>query len=140
MAGHVAGEEDDLAADDEGEVAAGGGQSDGGPEPVAVDGGVDECGGENGKDLKGLGEFEPEERYEGEDGVVEELGDGEAAPPDDGEKGAEHVEEAGEVVEVGPEEDAAGGAGAEGEAEEPLEGGGPGAAPEPPGVADLGGG
>lgn len=47
------------------------------------------------------------------------------------------MEEAGEVEEVGPEEDPPRGSGAEGEAEEPLEGG-LGGAPEPSGVSDLG--
>ena len=49
------------------------------------------------------------------------------------------MEEAREVEDVGPEEDAPGGARAEWEAEEPLEGG-LGAAPEPAGVSDFGGG
>lgn len=49
------------------------------------------------------------------------------------------MEEAGEVVDVGPEEDAAGGAGSQREAEEPLQGGF-GLTPEPSRVADLGGG
>lgn len=49
------------------------------------------------------------------------------------------MEEAGEVIDVGPEEDAAGGAGSKRETEEPLQGGfGP--LPEPPSVAYLGGG
>lgn len=48
------------------------------------------------------------------------------------------MEEAGEVVHVRPEEDAAGGAGPQGEAEEPLQGGFR-PPPEPPRVADLGG-
>ncbi|KAA8547306.1 hypothetical protein F0562_003830 [Nyssa sinensis] len=57
---------------------------------------------------------------------------------EDGEIRAECVEESGEVEDVGPEEDPPGGAGAEGEAEEPLEWG-LRAPPEPPGVSDLGG-
>lgn len=47
------------------------------------------------------------------------------------------MEEPREVEHVGPEEDAARGARAEWEAEEPLEGGGLGAPPEPPRVANL---
>lgn len=72
--------------------------------------------------------------------MVEYLEDGELSAPEDCEIGAEGVEEAGEVVNVGPEEDAPRGARAQGEAEEPLESGGFGAAPEPTGVADLRGG
>lgn len=72
--------------------------------------------------------------------MVEYLEDGEFSAPEDCETGAEAVEEAGEVVNVGPEEDAARGARAQREAKEPLESGGFGAAPEPTGVADLGGG
>lgn len=137
MAHQVAPEEHDLAVRDEREARDG--QPDGGPEPVPVHGGVDERGREDGEDLERLRELEPEEGDASEGGVVEELREGEAAAAEDGEEGAEHVEEAGEVEDVGPEEDAAGGAGAEREAEEPLEWRRPGAAPKPPGVADLGG-
>ena len=49
------------------------------------------------------------------------------------------MEESGQVVEVGPEEDPARGSGSEWETEEPLEWGF-GAAPEPAGFADFGGG
>ena len=71
--------------------------------------------------------------------MVEELEEGQPTTSQDGEDCPEHVEEAGEVEEVGPEEDPPRWSGAEGEAEEPLEGG-LGAAPEPSGVADLCGG
>lgn len=49
------------------------------------------------------------------------------------------VEKAGEVINVGPEEDAPRRARAQGKAEEPLKWSGFGPAPEPTGVADLGG-
>lgn len=137
MAYQVATQERDLAVRDEREARDG--KPDGGPEPVAIHGGVDERGREDGEDLERLGELEPEEGDASEGRVVEELREGEAAAAEDGEEGAEHVEEAGEVENVGPEEDATGGAGAEREAQEPLEWRRPGAAPEPPGVADLGG-
>ncbi|PON37451.1 hypothetical protein PanWU01x14_320400, partial [Parasponia andersonii] len=119
VAGHVAAEQRDLARDDEGEARAA--EAEGGPEAVAVDGCVGERGGEYGEHLERLGELEPEERHEGEDRVVEELAKRQPAAPYDGEERAEHVEEAGEVVEVGPEEDPTRGAGPEREAEEPLE-------------------
>lgn len=131
----MAPEEDDLAVDDEREITRAR-QSDGGPEAIPVDRGVDERGGKYRENLKGLRELEPEKRHESEDGVVEELGEGEPTTSYDSEEGAEHVQEAGEVEDVGPEEDPTGGAGPEGEAEEPLEGG-LGAPPEPAGVADL---
>lgn len=139
VAHNVAAQKQDLAADHEGEARAG--EPDGGPEAVPVDDGVDGGGEEDGEDLEGLGKFEPEEGHEDEDGLVEEAEEGEVAAAQDGEVGPEGVEEAGEVEGVGPEEDAARGAGAEGEAEEPLERGRLGAAgEEPAGVADLGGG
>ncbi|KAI3412342.1 Hexosyltransferase [Psidium guajava] len=138
VAHQVAPQEHDLAVRDEREARDG--QPDGGPEAVPVHGGVDERGREDGEDLERLRVLEPEEGDASEGGVVEELRGGEAAAAEDGEEGAEHVEEAGEVEGVGPEEDAAGGAGAEREAEEPLERRRPGAAPQPLGIADLGGG
>lgn len=45
VAGNIAGEEHDLAAEDEGEARAA--EADGGPEAVAVDDGVDERGEED---------------------------------------------------------------------------------------------
>lgn len=72
--------------------------------------------------------------------MVEELERGEPPAAEDGEECPQGVEESGEVEDVGPEEDPARGPGPHWETEEPLERGGPGAAPEPPGVADLGGG
>ena len=137
MAHHVATQQRDLAIEHKGEARAP--KPNRGPEPVPVHQGVHQGGEEDGEDLKGLGELEPEEGHKGGDGVIEDLEKRQPATSQDGEECGEHVEEAGEVVEVGPEEDPAGGAGAQGEAEEPLEGG-LGAAPEPPGVADLGGG
>ncbi|GAB4856570.1 hypothetical protein Ancab_014487, partial [Ancistrocladus abbreviatus] len=56
-----------------------------------------------------------------EDGVVEELEEGEVVVVEDGEKCAEEVEESGEVKDVRSEEDVTRRAGAQGEAEEPLE-------------------
>lgn len=67
--------------------------------------------------------------------------EGELAAADYGEDGSEAVGKTGDVENIGPEEDSSGGAGAEGEAEEPLKRGGEfGPPPEPAGVADLGGG
>ncbi|MED6132442.1 hypothetical protein PIB30_019041 [Stylosanthes scabra] len=137
VAGKVATEEGDLAVEDEGK--AGAAEANCGPELVTVDEGVDEGGEEDCKNLKGLREFEPQKRHEGGDGVVKHLKKQEPPTSQDCDDGGEHVEEAGEVVEVGPEEDASRGASAEWEAKKPLQGGF-GAAPEPPGVADLGGG
>ena len=71
--------------------------------------------------------------------MVEELEEGEPATSYDREEGSKHVEESGEVVEVGPEEDPTRGSGTERETEEPLEGGF-GSPPEPAGFADFGGG
>lgn len=88
-------------------------------------------------DLKRLRELQPQVRHAQENRLVQHLEQRQPPPPEDREVGAEEVEEAGEVEDVGPEEDAAGGAGPEGKAEEPLEGG-LRAAPEPPRVADLG--
>lgn len=50
------------------------------------------------------------------------------------------MEESGEVEDVRPEEHAPGGPRTQGEAEEPLERGGPGPPPRPPCVTDLRGG
>lgn len=71
--------------------------------------------------------------------MVEEVEEGQTTSSEDGEEGTPHVEEAREVVNVGPKEYAAGGTCSEGETEEPLEGGF-GSPPEPAGVSDLGGG
>ncbi|CAL5373100.1 unnamed protein product [Camellia sinensis] len=137
MAQNITTEKNNLTSDHKGETSTG--QTNGSPKSVAINKRVNRGGNENGKNLKRLREFEPEEGHEDENGVVEEAEEGEVAGAEDGEEGAESVEEAGEVEEVGPEEDAAGRAGAEGETEEPLERGF-GAGPEPAGVADLGGG
>ncbi|KAK1554759.1 hypothetical protein Q3G72_016903 [Acer saccharum] len=59
---------------------------------------------------------------------------------EDGEERTEEVEEPGEIENVRPEEDAPGGARAKWETEEPLEGCCLCSAPEPPCVANLGGG
>lgn len=58
------------------EEEAVGGQPDLGPESVGVDQGVNHGGDQNGGNLKGLGELEPEEGGEEEDGVVEEAEEG----------------------------------------------------------------
>lgn len=138
VAHQIAGEQDDLAIDDEGE--AGAGQADGRPETVAVDDGVDERGEQNPDDLERLRELQPEEGDADGDGVAEQLEVRDFPVAEEGDEGADGVEEAGEVEGVGPKEDAAGGAGAQREAEEPLERGGAGAAPQPAAVLDLGGG
>lgn len=135
--GQVATEHDDLAVQHEGE--AGARQAYGGPEPVAVDHGVDQGDGEDGQHLEGLRELEPEEGHKRHEGVVEELEQGQATTSQDGEEGAQHVEEAGEVVHVRPEEDPTRRPGAQWEAEQPLERG-LGPPPEPAGLVDLGGG
>ncbi|KAK9164072.1 hypothetical protein Syun_004974 [Stephania yunnanensis] len=137
VAHQVAPQHHNLAIDNERKASTP--QSDPNPEPVPVDDAVEESGAKYRHDLKRLGEFEPEEGHADEDGLVEESEEGEVPAAEDGEECAEEVEEAGEVEEVGPEEDAAGGAGAEWEAEEPLEWGGA-APPEPSSVADFGGG
>lgn len=72
-------------------------------------------------DLERLGEFEPEERHADEDGVVEEVEEREAAAPQNGEVGAEDVEETREVKRVGPEEHAPRGARPDRETQQPLE-------------------
>lgn len=115
-------------------------QSDSRPEPVAVHDRVEQRGGQYGQDLERLGEFQPEERHEDEDRLVEEVEERQSPAAEDGEECAEEVEKAGEVEDVGPEEDASGRAGAEREAEEPLERGGLSPPPEPAGVANLCGG
>jgi len=71
VARHIASEERDLAVEDEGE--AGAAQAYGGPEPVGVNEGVDQCGEEDGQDLKGLRELQPEEGGQSGDGVVQEV-------------------------------------------------------------------
>lgn len=71
VARHIASEERDLAVEDEGKARAG--QAYGGPEAVGVNEGVDEGGEEDGQDLKGLREFQPEEGSESGDGVVQEV-------------------------------------------------------------------
>lgn len=117
------------------------GQTEPGPESVAVNHRVNQRGRQNGENLVRLRELEPEERREGHGWVAEELRHGESPATKDGEDRAEHVEEPREVEHVGPEEDAAGGACAERETEEPLEGsGGFAPPPEPPRVTDLRGG
>lgn len=69
--------------------------------------------------------------------MVEETREGEAATAEDGDEGAEEMEESREIEGVGPEEDPSGWASAERETEEPLKRGF-GSAPEPARVADLG--
>lgn len=94
------------------------------PETTAVKQGVEEGGAEDGDDLEGLRELEPEEGDEDGDGVVEEVVvQFEAASPEheQGEQGVGQLQEAREVEEVGPEEDPAGGPGAQREAEKPLQ-------------------
>lgn len=111
------------------------------PETVPVNHGVEQSGEKYCQDLERLGELEPEKWHEDENGLVEEREDRELSAAEDCEERPGKLEESREVEGVGPEEDSPGGARAEGEAEEPLEGrGGLGAAPEPAGVADLCGG
>nr|GMD01021.1 unnamed protein product [Ipomoea batatas] len=82
VAEEVTAEEDNLAIDDEWEARAG--EPNRGPET------------ENGEDLEGLREFEPEEGHEDEDGVVEELERRESPAPENREERPESVEETGE--------------------------------------------
>lgn len=77
VASQVASEQNRLTVDHEGETGAG--QPDSDPEPVGVNHGVEQSGGEYGQDLEGLGEFEPQEGHEDEDGLVEEVEEGQ--PP-----------------------------------------------------------
>lgn len=77
VASQVASEQNRLAVDHEGETGAG--QPDSDAEPVGVNHGVEQSGGEYGQDLEGLGEFEPQEGHEDEDGLVEEVEEGQ--PP-----------------------------------------------------------
>lgn len=110
-------------------------------EPVPINYGVEQGGEKYCQDLEWLGELKPEKWHDDQNRLVEEREHREPSAAEDGEERAQKVEEAREVEGVGPEEDASGGARAEGEAEEPLEGrGGLGAAPEPSRVPDLGGG
>lgn len=106
------------------------------PEPVTVDDGVDQRGGQNGDDLERLGEFKPEEGHKYENGPVKEVGEGQSATAEDGDEGAKELEESREVEDVRPEEDAACRACTKREAEEPLEWG-LGPSPEPTGVLDF---
>ncbi|KAK8652955.1 hypothetical protein V6N13_126976 [Hibiscus sabdariffa] len=78
----------------------------------------------------------PKERHDCQYGVVEKVEEGQLPGPENGEDRTEHVEKTGEVKDVGPEEDAAGGTGSEGETEEPLEWG-LRTAPEPSGLIDF---
>ncbi|RAL40495.1 hypothetical protein DM860_006565 [Cuscuta australis] len=108
-------------------------------EPAPVHGGEPESGGEDRHHLERLGELQPEEGHAYEDGVVEEVEGREAAPPQDHQVGAQHVEEAGHVERVRPEKDPTRGSGPHGKTQEPLERGrGPGPLPHPPRVADFG--
>lgn len=97
------------------------------PETTAVKQGVEEGGAEDGDDLEGLRELEPEEGDEDGDGVVEEVvvqfeaAASSSLEHEEGEEGAGQLQEAREVEEVGPEEDPAGGPGAQWEAEKPLQ-------------------
>lgn len=92
----------------------------------------------NGQNLERLRELQPQKRHADEDGVVREVEHRELpGAPEEREEGADDVEEAGEVEHVRPEEDSAGGARAQGEAQQPLERGLV-ALPEPPRVADFG--
>lgn len=115
------------------------------PETTAVKQGVEEGGAEDGDDLEGLRELEPEEGDEDGDGVVEEVvvqfeaeasSSSSSLEHEQGEQGAGQLEEAREVEEVGPEEDPAGRPGAQGEAEKPLQRG-LGPPPQPPGIPNL---
>lgn len=98
------------------------------PEMTAVKQGVAEGGAEDDDDLEGLRELEPEEGDEDGDGVVEEVvvqfeaaSSSSSLEHEEGEQGAGQLKEAREVEEVGPEEDPAGGPGAQREAEKPLQ-------------------
>lgn len=110
MAGQIATHKNDLAIHHKGE--AGPPQSDRRPESVPVHHCVHHRSGQNRQNLKRLRKLKPHERHECGNRMVEEVEEGELPPPKNGENWTEHVEESGEVVDVGPEEDAAGGAGA----------------------------
>ncbi|KAM3271340.1 hypothetical protein ACQJBY_041865 [Aegilops geniculata] len=100
------------------------------PEAEPEGDGVGERGGEDGEHLERLGELEPEEGHGDGGGVREHPGGRPAPAPEHREHAPGRVEVPGEVVGVGPEEDAAGRAGPRREAEEPPERRGP--APAPP--------
>uniref|UniRef100_A0A8R7Q7T5 Uncharacterized protein n=1 Tax=Triticum urartu TaxID=4572 RepID=A0A8R7Q7T5_TRIUA len=100
------------------------------PEAEPEGDGVRERGGEDGQHLERLRELEPEEGHGHGRGVREHPGGRPAPAPEHREHAPRRVEVPGEVVGVGPEEDAARRAGPRREAEEPPEGGRP--APAPP--------
>lgn len=136
MANQVASEQNSLAIHHKREASSG--QPYGGPEPVPINHGVDQSGQQYRQDLERLRKLQPDEGHEDENGLVEEREKRQLSAAKNGEECAEQVEEAGEVEDVGPEEDSPRGTRAEGEAEEPLErGGGLGAAPEPASLADF---
>ncbi|KAH6826829.1 hypothetical protein C2S53_013027 [Perilla frutescens var. hirtella] len=138
VAHQITAQQRQLAAHHERE--AGAGQPDRRPEPVAVDHGVNQRSQQNRQNLERLREFQPQKRHEDQNRVVEQLEEGELPVSENGDERTERVEETRQVVDVRPEEHPAGGAGADGEAEEPLEGGGARPPPQPTRIADLGGG
>ncbi|GAB4836681.1 hypothetical protein Ancab_001594 [Ancistrocladus abbreviatus] len=88
--------------------------------------------------LKGLGEFKPEEGHANEEGLIEEVEEGESMTPHDPEECTEKVEEARKVEDIGPKENPPRRTHAQRETKEPLECYGQvGVVPEPTGLTNL---
>lgn len=77
VASQVASKQNHLAIDHERETRAG--QPDSDPEPIPINHRVEQTGGEYGQDLERLRKLEPQEGHEDEDGLVEEVEEGQ--PP-----------------------------------------------------------
>jgi hypothetical protein len=137
VAGEVAAEEAQLAGErDVGGSPGGEPRAD--PEPVAERDGVRERGREDCQHLERLRELEPQERHGHGGGVREHPRRGAPAPAQHRQHAPRRVEVAGQVVGVGPEEDAARGARPGREAQEPPQRGAAAAAPpRPPRVPYL---
>ncbi|PUZ68056.1 hypothetical protein GQ55_3G484100 [Panicum hallii var. hallii] len=140
VARQVAPEQRELAGERDGGAPGGarGGEAGAHPEPEPERDGVRQRRRQDGQHLERLRELQPQERHGHGGGVREHPGRG--APPalEHREHAPRRVEVPGEVVGVGPEEDAARGAGPRREAQEPPERRGPApAAPRPPRVPYL---
>jgi hypothetical protein len=137
VAGEVAAEQRELAGERDGRGPGGARGREARPDPEAESegDGVRERGRKDGEYLERLRELEPEEGHGDGGGVSEDPRDAAPAAAQHGEDAPRGVEVARQVVGVGPEEDAAGGARPRREAEQPAEG--RGAAAAAPGPARV---
>ncbi|GAB4835883.1 hypothetical protein Ancab_000801 [Ancistrocladus abbreviatus] len=136
MAHHVANEKDQMAVHHKWESSTR--QPNTSPESIPIDKYILQGCEQYCQHLKGLGEFKPEEGHANEEGLIEEVEEGESMTPHDPEECTEKVEEARKVEGIGPKENPPRRTRAQREAKEPLECCGQvGVVPEPTGLTNL---